>query len=164
MSERRDPFADADDTARTLAQTILNNARFASLAVIDPATGGPGISRISFATDEMGIPLTLVSSLAAHHAALRANPDAALMIGEPGVKGDPLTHPRLMLNVRAHFVERASPDQPALRTRFLSQQPKAALYIDFADFDLVLLIAQSAILNGGFGRAWRMTAEDLGKP
>ncbi len=145
-----------------MAQSILTTARFASLAVIDPATGGPGISRIAFAIDEKGCPLTLISSLAAHHAALRANPDAAVMVGEPGAKGDPLTHPRLMVNVRAQFVERGTTGHPALRAQYLSQQPKAALYIDFADFDLVLLVPQSAVLNGGFGRAWRMTAQDLG--
>ena len=37
--------------------------------------------------------LTLVSALAPHFRALRENPDCALMLGEVGDKGDPLTHP-----------------------------------------------------------------------
>ncbi len=164
MSERRDPFNTPDDEARALAHDLIRQARHASLAVIDPETGGPGISRIALARDEMGCPLTLISSLAAHDAALRANPDAALMVGEPGAKGDPLTHPRLMIRVTARFINRNDPNHAALRTHYLAQQPKAKLYIDFADFSLVRLVPVSAILNGGFGRAWRLAASDLIQP
>lgn len=164
MSEKRDPIAPADDAARSLGRELLAKARYAALAVIDPATGGPGISRIALCLDDQGYPLTLVSSLAAHEAALRAHPQAALLVGEPGPKGDPLTHPRLMLQVSARFVDRTDPAHPALRAIYLRQVPKAALYIDFGDFTLARLIPTSAILNGGFGRAWRLAPEDLIAP
>jgi putative heme iron utilization protein len=48
-----------------------------------------------------------------------------------------------------------------LRAHWLKGHPKAALYIDFADFAFVRLTPESALLNGGFGRAFRLSPEDL---
>ncbi len=161
MPSVRDPVAPADAEARALARALMTEARHAALAWTDPATGEPGISRIAFGLGPDGAPLTLISALAPHSAALRAHPAAAVMVGEPGEKGDPLTHPRLMLRVRAAFIDRADPDHAALRARWLADHPKSGLYIDFADFALVRLVPVSALLNAGFARAFRLTAEDL---
>ena len=162
MTEKRpDPVQPADDEARALARQLLQDSRHAALAFTDPATGAPGISRIAFGLAPDGCPLTLISSLAQHRRALEARPDAALMVGEPGDKGDPLTHPRLMLRVRAVPVDRAAVDHAALREAWLADHPKAKLYVDFADFAFVRLVPQSAMLNGGFGRAYRLDASDL---
>lgn len=157
-----DPVAPADDEARALARRLLDEARHAALAVIDPATGAPGISRVALTQDTDGAILTLISALAPHTAALRADPRCAVLVGEPGPKGDPLTHPRLMIRAEAAFLDRADPAYPAIRGRYLTRQPKARLYIDFADFSLVRLRPLSALLNGGFARAFRLTPQDLG--
>jgi putative heme iron utilization protein len=158
---RPDPVAPADNEARGLAQGLLAAARHAALAWTDLETGTPGISRISFGLGPDGCPVTLISALAPHFAALRADPEAAVMVGEPGAKGDPLTHPRLMLRVQAAFVDRAAADHAELRARWLADHPKTALYIDFADFALVRLRPISALLNGGFARAYRLSPGDL---
>lgn len=159
--QRSDPIRPADDEARTLARSLLTGARHAALAWIDPETGTPGISRIAFGRSPDGGPITLISSLAAHFAALQAHPAAALMLGEPGEKGDPLTHPRLMLRVEASFVDRAGPNYAALRDCWLADHPKSTLYVDFTDFALVRLVLVSALLNAGFARAYRLTPDDL---
>ncbi|MEH7828310.1 pyridoxamine 5-phosphate oxidase [Gemmobacter denitrificans] len=165
MSQPRpDPVQPADDNARSLARKLLSEATHAALAYTDPATAAPGISRIAFGLCPAYQPMTLVSALSAHHAALTTHPEAALMVGEVGDKGDPLTHPRLMLRVRASFIDRKSPDHPALRDHWLLGHPKARLYIDFADFALVRLQPVSALLNGGFGKAFRLEVEDLLPP
>ncbi|SEN62879.1 hypothetical protein SAMN04488103_106112 [Gemmobacter aquatilis] len=161
MTTRPDPVQPADAEALTLARDLLQSARHAALAVIDPETGTPGISRIAFGLDPQGCPLTLVSALAAHRAALAAQPAAAVMVGEPGEKGDPLTHPRLMIRVMAEFVDRSAPDHAAIRDHWLTDHPKAKLYVDFADFSFVRLRPVSALLNGGFARAYRLSPEDL---
>ncbi len=83
------------------------------------------------------------------------------MVGEPGDKGDPLTHPRLTLQCTADFVPRPGADHDRLRALYLRQQPKAKLYIDFGDFALVRLRMTAGFLNGGFGRAFRLAPEDL---
>lgn len=150
---RRDPFQDPDDKARDLARKLITEARHGALATL--RDGAPLVTRVALAPSQMGL-LTLVSELAPHTAALRASPKASLLIGEPG-KGDPLAHPRITLQVRAEFLEKDDDQISA----YLAVQPKAQLYIGFSDFRIVRLQPQTAMLNGGFGKAYRLSAEDL---
>lgn len=158
---RPDPVQPADAAALALVAQLRASARTAALAVIDPTDGSPGISRIALAPGPDGAPLTLISALSAHHAALCAHPACALMLGEVAEKGDPLTHPRLMLKARATFVAPDDPTRPTLRDHWLALHPKARLYIDFSDFSFVRFTLTSGLLNAGFARAHRLSAEDL---
>ncbi len=157
---RPDPVAPADAEARAIAQDLLSLGH-AALAWTDPDTGTPGISRIAFARDPEAGMLTLVSGLAPHFRALRDRADCALMLGEVADKGDPLTHPRLMIRARAAFVAPDDPARPAIRDRWLLRNPKAKIYIDLPDFAFVRLKPISALLNGGFARAFWLTPEHL---
>jgi len=161
MPQSSDPVQPADAATRTEARALLADARFAALAHTDPETGTPGISRIALGLDPTGGPVTLISSLAPHFAALRTHPACALMVGEPGPKGDPLTHPRLMIRAEAQFISPDDPARPAVRDRWLKDHPKAKLYVDFTDFAFVRLLPVTALFNGGFARAFRLTAADL---
>lgn len=155
----KDPIRPTDDEARSLAHTLIQQARFGALAVRDPQTGDPVVTRVALSPGPDGAPLTLISDLSAHTAALKAHPACSVLIGEPGPKGDPLTHPRLTLMARA---EQA--DKTALKAHYLGHYPKAALYYDFTDFQLIRLAPQSGLLNGGFGKAYRLAAEDILPP
>ena len=155
----QDPFRPVDDEARALARSLLDGATYAALAVVQD--GAPTVTRIAMATTDRGTPLSLISDLSTHTEALRADATCALLVGEPKDRGDPLTHPRMTLHATAGFVDRASPDYPALRAHYLNLRPKARLYIDFADFNLVRFDVHSALLNGGFGKAFKLTPEDL---
>ena len=159
--QRPDPVSAADDAARAQARALLAGANHAALAWTDPDSQTPGISRIGFGLAPDGGPLTLISALAPHVAALRAHPDCAVMLGEVGARGDALTHPRLMLRARAEFIAASDPSRAALRAEWLKGHPKAALYIDFADFSFVRLHPVSALLNAGFARAFQLSAADL---
>lgn len=150
-----------DDEARVLARTLLGTAAFGALGVRDPGTGAPMVTRIAVATAPDGVPLTLISDLSQHTRALRADPVCSLLVGEPGPKGDPLTHPRLTVQARAVFTDRSDARHSDLRGHYLAQQPKAKLYIDFGDFSLVRLEPTGAFLNGGFGKAFVLTPKDL---
>lgn len=159
-STRPDPVSPADDNARAVAAGLLRLGH-AALAWTDPDTGTPGISRISFAKDpDFGL-VTLISGLAPHFRALQTQPRCALMLGEVGEKGDPLTHPRLMVRAEADFVAPDSPGRQDLRARWLARAPKAAIYVDLPDFAFVRLVAHSALLNAGFARAYRLSPTDL---
>ncbi len=155
-----DPFRTVDDDARNLARSLLTGAQHAALGVLDPESQAPMVTRIALAAAPMGL-LTLISDLSTHTTALRANPDVSLLVGEPGPKGDPLTHPRLTIQARASFVAQRSPQHAEARAAFLKHQPKARLYADFADFHFVRFTPQSALLNGGFGKAYRLAPTDL---
>lgn len=144
-----------DDEARALARGLIAAARFGALAVIDPDTRGPMVTRIAVGHDA-GAPLLLVSMLALHTRALLADPACSLLVGEPGAKGDPLTHPRLTLMARA-----VEADKAAHRESWLADHPKTTLYYDFPDFRMFRLDVISAHLNGGFARAFRLGPGDL---
>lgn len=150
-----------DDEARALARHLIDTARYGAIGVLDPDTGAPSVTRIAISTDARGVPITLISDLSLHTKALRANATCSLLVGEPGAKGDPLTHPRLSITAEAAFVDRASDDHSGLRARYLQQNPKSKLYIDFTDFSFVRFQSVSAALNGGFGKAFALTADDL---
>ena len=100
--------------------------------------------------------LMLISTLSIHTKALEANPHCALLIGEPGDKGDPLTHPRMTLSGKVVLTDKASH-----KDRWLTAIPKAQLYFDFADFQMYRLTPTVIDLNGGFGKAFQLTPADL---
>jgi hypothetical protein len=157
---RPDPVRPADDDAREAARRLLGGARHGALATLEPGTGHPLASRAAVALDADGAPLLLMSALSAHFGALQADPRCALMVGEPGA-GDPLAHPRLTVIGVARRLGRDGPEAARVRARWLDAHPKAALYVDFADFAFWRLEPQRGSLNGGFGRAFRLAREDL---
>ena len=155
MMTQRDPINPTNDDARGLARDLLQNVRFGALAVTHPETRTPYVARVAMIWDQ-GALFTLVSTLSTHTKALQNNANCAALIGEPGAKGDPLTHPRMTVMAKA-----ASADKAAMKDRWLALIPKAQLYYDFSDFVLFALTVQSADLNGGFGKAFQLTPADL---
>lgn len=160
MAEDKSVLREVDAEAVRLARTLLRTSRHGSLAFLNAETGVPSISRVGVSTDIDGTPIILISRLAAHTAALLKDGRAALLLGEPG-KGDPLAHARISIDVVATEVDRESPEHARLRTRYINHQPKAKLYADLGDFRFFRLEPKSASLNGGFGKAYAMTAEHL---
>lgn len=158
----KSPIRPTDDDARKLARALIDDARFAALGVLDPASKMPMVTRVAMATTPVGAPVTLISDLSHHTSALVAEPKCSVLVGEPGTKGDPLTHPRLTLQCQASFIRHGAPGHSDLRAHYLTQQPKSKLYIDFADFSFAVFSVSAAYLNGGFGKAFVLTPEDLG--
>ncbi len=149
-----------DDEARQITRDLIVSAQFGSLAVLHPDTGLPHVTRIAIGTSPSGTPLTLISDLSFHTKALRQNPNCSLLLGEPLAKGDPLVHPRISIQCKTDFLTRKDPKHSEIRDHYLAHRPKAKLYIDFTDFNFVLFTIQSASLNGGFGKAYELTAQD----
>ncbi|WP_211371297.1 HugZ family protein [Paracoccus limosus] len=156
-----DPIRPTDDEARALARRLIHAARHATLGSLDPASGAPLVTRIALQVDRDGVPLALLSGLAAHTRALMADPRAGLMITDAeAAKGDPMTHARLSIIARAE----PAPADAARRDLWLARDPKARVYVDLPDFRFWRLVPQSALLNGGFGRAFHLDAQDLLTP
>ncbi len=159
MSEKK-TIRDTDQEALALTGSLIANAMHGALAAHDPGSAFPHISRIQLSTDVDGSIITLISTLSAHTKCLAANPNAALLIGEPG-KGDPLAHPRISVSIVASAVEPGSADHQRIRQSHLQHYPKAELYVDFGDFSFFKLTPQSAALNGGFGKAYELTKDEV---
>lgn len=160
MTTRPSPIRPTDDEARKQARVLLRGAAHVALGVIDPESGGPFVSRVALGTMPDGTVMLLVSRLSAHTKAMLADARVSLLAGEPG-KGDPLAHPRLTVQCLAQPIDNGSPLHEAMRSRFLARHPKSKLYIDFPDFLFFALTPQRAALNGGFGRAFLLTGDDL---
>lgn len=161
LKNHKSPIRETSEEARQLGRSLLADAAFGSLATVEPDTGFPHISRIAFALDENGQPVSLMSTLAFHTKALLQNPQCSVLLGEPG-KGDPLAHPRISLQAQASQILHKTDEHKTVRARYLEQHTKAALYVDFGDFFFFRFRVQKAYLNGGFGKAFILTAEDLG--
>ena len=152
--KKPEPINPTDDEARALAKNIMDVARHGALAVTRK-DGVPYVARVAVLADQGNL-LTLISTLSAHTTALRSTPSCAILIGEPGPKGDPLTHPRMTLTCTAEVVEKAN-----YKSRWLASIPKAQLYYDFTDFLMFRLVPSEIRLNGGFGKAFQLAPSDL---
>lgn len=162
MNDRKvNPIRETDDDARTMARTLVDQARFGALATLEPDTGYPVASRIAVGTDNHGTLISLASDLSAHSRAIEHDQRCSVLIGEPG-KGDPLAHPRITLIGSFEKIDRRSAEMPSLREIWLEMHPKASLYIDFGDFNFYRLALERAYLNGGFGKAYVLVPADLG--
>ncbi|MCB1387185.1 MAG: HugZ family protein [Nitratireductor sp.] len=159
--DKINPIRQTDDAARALARRLIEDARFAAIAVLEPETGMPLASRVAVAVERDGSPCLLISDLSGHSKALARDGRASLLFGEPGPKGDPLTHPRITVIGRLGKLDRSDPGHAARRDFWLEKHPKARLYIDFGDFHFWRLEIERANLNGGFGKAYALSAADL---
>lgn len=160
MQHGNDPIRPTDDQARDLAARLLHQVRNAALGTLDPDSGIPLVTRIALQPDHDGTPLALLSGLAAHTRALQLDPRAGLMIADDPAKGDAMTHARLSILAHAQL----APADPDRRARWLARDPKATVYIDLPDFRFWRLVPVSGLLNAGFGRAFRLSAQDMRKP
>lgn len=157
---KKDVIRQTDDEAIRLARTLMRTARFGAIAAIEPGSGVPLAARVGVATDTDGTPLILISQLSAHTRALNDNPACSLLLGEPG-KGDPLAYPRITLFCRAERLPRDDAASARAERRYVNRNPKAKLYVGLGDFSFYRLEVERASLNGGFGKAYLITREQL---
>ena len=155
---RTDVLRPVTDEVRIAAKTLIRTTRHAALALVDASSGAPSVARIGLATDTDGQPVFPVSALSGRSEEMDRDGRASILLGDPG-KGDPLAHPRITLNGR--LLRQSDEDHARVRRRYLARHPKAAIYIDFADFSLWKLAIESASYVGGFGQAYAMHTDDV---
>ena len=160
MNEKIDPVRKTDEEALTLARKLLNETKYASLAVNDIASEFPLVSRIAACfSDGTGL-FFAGSDLSLHSKCLVRDAKCSLMIGEPG-KGDGLAYARMTLVGTTARMPNEHEERTKFRQVFLKTHPKAELYIDFGDFGFYPIDLERAYLNGGFGKAYHLEKEDL---
>jgi putative heme iron utilization protein len=111
--------------------------------------GYPYGSLTPFATSARGMPLLLLSALAAHTKNLLADPRACLFVGDRTAPEDPQAGARMSLLGRATRIGAA--EEPDARGRYAARHPKAAAYFQLRDFALWQLVVEEARLISGFG-------------
>ena len=155
---KKDLLQKPDESTLRDAKTLIRTSRYGVLSAVNQDSGFPISSLVGLATDSDGSPLFPASELGSMIQAMQASPRVSLLIENVG-RGDPLAHTRISLAAFAAKLE--GEDHLRARRRYLSRHPKASIYIDFKDFSIWKLSIQSASFIAGFGRAYKLTQEQL---
>jgi heme iron utilization protein len=141
----------------TAVRALLQNAKTASLAVIDPDRGGPYVSLVNVACENGITPLFLLSDLARHTRALSQDPRASLLLNADLPKsGDALTALRATVSGLCEKIE-----DEKMMVKYLSHHPHAKGYAEFGDFNLWCLKPEIIFVVGGFGRIYQFDPKDI---
>ena len=160
MTKKIDPVRETDAEAIDLAGTLLRETKYGALAVIEPESGSPLVSRVAAAwSPETGL-FFCGSDLSVHSKCLLKDKRCSILLGEPG-KGDGLAYPRVTLVGTAQRMTNDDTLRSEFREVFVATHPKSELYVDFLDFGFYPIVLERALLNGGFGKAYHLKAEDL---
>ena len=137
-----------------LARTLTAGARQATLCTLT-ADGYPYGSVVSYAVDDAGAPLLLISGLAEHTVNARADERVSMLVSAATQRqADPLGSARLTLLGRLRRLD----DQAAPRGAYLERHPYAASYVDYTDFSFWRLEVEKCRFVGGFGHMSWITA------
>jgi hypothetical protein len=121
--------------------------------------GWPYASLVLLAVDHDLSPILLLSDLAEHTKAIKADGRVSLLFDGTIGLDQPLTGPRATVLGRA---ERTGDER--LKARFLARHPDAALYAGFKDFSVYRVAIERAHLVGGFGKIRWIDAAELASP
>ena len=137
-----------------LSRTLVAAAKIASLSTLT-ADGFPYGSVVSYAADNSGAPVVLISEMAEHTVNARGDNRASMLIVDGVGDGDPLGRARLTLVGHLEVL-----DEPGgLRDRYLETHPYAAYYADFTDFAFWRLDVVQCRYVGGFGHMSWVSAD-----
>lgn len=159
---RSESRPDMGEDMATSVRNLLRGLDHAALATALPAEGGawPYASLVIVAVDHDLSPILLLSDLAEHTKALKADARVSLLFDGTAGLAQPLTGPRVSLLGRAAVTE-----DERLKRRFLAHHPDAAIYAGFKDFHFYRVTVERAHLVGGFGKIrWLTIAELLPEP
>ncbi len=130
-----------------LSRTLVAARRTATLSTLT-AAGHPYGSAVSYAADDEGSPVLLISELAEHTIHARADERVSMLIADGIEDGDPLGHERLTLVGSLRLLE----EPGEARELFLAVHPYASGYADFGDFHFWRMDVEDCRYVGGFGR------------
>jgi putative heme iron utilization protein len=149
-----------DDMPRTVRGLLraLDRASLATSLPGEPAAW-PYASLVLVAVDHDLSPILLLSDMAEHTKAIKADDRVSLLFDGTGGLDQPLTGPRATVLGRA---ERTADER--LKARFLARHPDAALYAGFKDFGFYRVAVERAHLVGGFGKICWIDGAELVPP
>lgn len=140
-----------------LARTLCWQRSRATLSTLT-VDGYPYGSVVSYAPDNAGAPVALVSDMAEHTVNARRDSRASMLITAAASEGDadPLGMARCTLVGRMELVD----DPAAVREAYLERHPYAGYYVDFTDFAFWRLDVAQIRYVGGFGHMSWVSADE----
>lgn len=148
----------ATPTHAERARTLVAAVGTGTLCTIakEPA-GFPYGSFVTFAMDAAS-PVLFISNLAEHTKNLKADARASLLVAESG-EADPLANGRVTLIGHGRRLEGGG-ERESAKDAYLAAHPKAAHYVDFADFGFWRIDVDAVRYIGGYGRMSWVEPED----
>lgn len=145
---------------QTTLTRLLRETRWAALATA--RDNEPLSTWVAIVADDRGH-LMHISHLALHTRYLLANPRASLSLTEPDTdpSRDPQELARVSLQGHIEWIARENTEWTAAQARYLSDLPLAAVQFGLGDFYLARFVTESARYVPGFGRAHRLSKEEL---
>ncbi|HET6158444.1 MAG TPA: pyridoxamine 5'-phosphate oxidase family protein [Dongiaceae bacterium] len=145
-----------DHTAEARALLALERGSLGTLAERDGRLY-PFVSLVLPARGLGGGLILLLSDLSDHAKNLQRDPRASLLMDGTLALKEPLTGPRLTLVGEVHV----STDQQGDKARYLEVHPEAEMYAGFGDFRFYRFRIAEGLFVAGFGRIFRLKAEEL---
>lgn len=160
MVDKINPVHETNEEAFEITRKLLDETRYAALAVNDLESDFPLVSRVAACHyKDLGL-FFAGSDLSVHSKCLARDGKCSLMLGEPG-KGDGLAYARITFVGKTQRLPNDHQRRAEYRAAFVKTHPKAELYIDFADFGFYPMDLSRGLLNGGFGKAFHLDEKDL---
>jgi hypothetical protein len=152
-------------SAATALRELLSRARVLSLAVLDDAA--PALSLVPYGLRFGPVRFfVLLSELAPHTAALRADPRCAWMVHEPDREDDPRGGhglARVTGRAEARFLSREEARASGAEALYRGRFAVADTLLGLRDFHFCELTPRPGSVSfvQGFGRAWRIFGDDF---
>lgn len=158
----RERYQVFDDEARGELGGLLRGHRQAALGSLGE-DGAPHVTMVACALEEAPPAFLLhLSELAPHKARLRRDPRCSLMVFEPAREGrELLSLQRVSFACRAELLARDGEGYAEAKAAYLAALPKHEMMFSLSDFDLLRLHPNEGLWNAGFGRAYRVSEEEL---
>jgi putative heme iron utilization protein len=142
------------------AGTLLRSRGFGVLATFSKRSPEyPFASVVTYAVDQTGSPIFLLSTLAVHTTNLLANPKASLLVFAEDAESDPLSSARA--NFFGEVAVLSEAESRSARELYLARHPDSEQWIDFGDFALYRMALVEAYYVGGFGVMGWVSGADL---
>jgi len=139
-------------------RTLISLATIGTITTVSRKVPGyPFGSLMPFATDTLGRPIFLISSMAMHTQNLQADPRASLFVVQ-AADGDPLGTARATLV--GDVLPIPASDLAEARELYLARYDNSRSWVDFKDFSFFRLQPLDLYYVGGFGVMGWVTAGD----
>ncbi len=141
------------------ARTLVHLGRTGTLSTHSRKQPGfPFGSVAPYGVDAHGRPSFLISTMAMHTQNLAANPQASLLVTQPGWSDDPLAGSRL--TILGDTTPVPEPEVASVRADYLARHENARYWVDFDDFAFYRLEVVDLYYVAGFGAmGWVDAAE-----
>ena len=152
-----------DSTAEQTLARLIRSTRVAALGTLHD--GEPNLAMVAYAFAENFSAFYIhVSKLGKHTTDMENDPRVSLLITETDDRrADPQTLARVSIRGMAEILPRTDPGYTQVRNIYLERFPEAEQLFSLGDFNIWKISPKGGRFVAGFGRAFNIAPEALGR-